>query len=246
MVPSARSSFIPLWQQVANDLKIDIGTGVLELLDRVPSEAELCERFGVSRITVRRALDELVGEGYLVRKRGHGTFVSRPNILRAMQRDNVDISLASYTDACRMSGHVAGARPMLCQKVKAPVMCQQLFGIPPSADVLHVERVRTADNVPILIESNFFHGSAFDFLCDVDLVDTSLFAYLEERLGLVPELHESCTLEVQSASPDLARELEVPLGEPLFCLAGKYYDQHGAPFFYGEQLIIGSRYTFTV
>lgn len=243
---SREPSFIPLWQQVVNDLKADIGTGVYELLDRIPSEADLCERFGVSRITVRRAVDELVNEGYLVRKRGCGTFVSRPNVLKVMQRDNVDHTVMSYSGICSQSGYKPGARPVSCRKTKPPVTCQRLFGVSPSADVLRVERVRTADDLPVLIETNFFSGPAFDFLLDLDLADCSLFGLIEERLGLVPELHESCTLEVYSASTEMAAAPEVVPGEPLFCLAGDYYDQYGNPLFYGEQYIVGSRYFFAV
>lgn len=243
---SREPSFIPLWQQVVNDLKADIGTGVYELLDRIPSESDLCERFGVSRITVRRAVDELVNEGYLVRKRGCGTYVCRPNVLKVMQRDNVDQTMMGYTEICSKSGYTPGARPVSCRKVKPPVACQRLFGVSPSSDVLRVERVRTADDMPVLIEANFFSGPAFDFLLDTDLTDCSLFALIDERLGLVPELHESCTLEIYSASVEMAAALEVVAGEPLFCLAGDYYDQHGNPLFYGEQYIVGSRYLFAV
>lgn len=240
------STFVPLYQRVVSDLKADIDTGFYEMGDKIPTEPQLCERFGVSRITIRRALDELVKAGYLIRRQGRGAFVTKPNVLRIIQRENIDTSMFSYSEACSACGYEPGAHCIMCRPVKAPITCQNIFNLCPSDDVLRVERVRTADGVPILVEINWFQLDSMGFLRDESLEDVSLFELIERRTGQIPMLHEPCTLEIVNASIEMAGELEVSAGEPLFCLAGRYFDGDGAPLFYGEQYIVGSRYSFTV
>lgn len=243
---AAPSPFVPLYQQVKNDLMADVDAGVLECGSRIPTEAALCERFGVSRITVRRALDELVADGYLERRRGCGTFVRRPSVLRIIQRDNNDTGTFSFSEACRACGYRPGAQTLSRRRVKAPISCQALFGLSPSADVLRVVRLRTADATPILIEVNFYHGDRFDFLLDEDLDDTSIDLLVRERTGLRQVLHRSCSLEMVAASVEMASVLDVTAGEPLFRLMGDYYDTYGEPMLRGERYIVGSRYSFAV
>lgn len=135
---------------------------------------------------------------------------------------------------------------MMRRRVKAPVSCQRLFHIGPSDEVLCVARVRTADGVPMLVERNYFLGHEYDFLESIDLTDCSLFALIKDRCDKVPELHEACTLEILGATAEMAPWLDVLVGEPLFKLAGDYFDSDGEPMFFGEQFIVGSRYLFTV
>lgn len=242
----AASRAIPRYRQIANKIKADIEVGRYPENSRLPGELELCGTFDASRITVRRALDELSKQGYCVSLRGRGTFVRQRNILRVLQRDNLDTGLFSYSESCRACGHVPGATGVICRTIKAPLACQEFFGIDPASDVLRVERIRTSDGIPVLIEANCYHGAEFEFLAHMNLEDLSLFDLLEKRMGSKPILRESCSIAVVEATVEMANRLQIAPGEPLFSLCGRYFNEAGAPYFYGEQYIVGSRYSFTV
>ncbi len=89
-----RQSTIPLYRQILEGIKQKIEAGELRAGDRLPSEQELMEHYQVSRRTVRTAVDELCGQGCLVRKQGKGTFVSKPKLHRKI------VNVLSFQDAC--------------------------------------------------------------------------------------------------------------------------------------------------
>ena len=102
--PLEKKSQSPLYQQLMARLKNDILAGVYPSGARIPSEQLLCETYGVSRVTVRKAMLDLVQEGLLVRRQGKGTFVADERI----QRDLLQIT--SFSAACRQNGHCAGTK----------------------------------------------------------------------------------------------------------------------------------------
>ena len=80
-------SLIPLYQQLMEDIKAALTEGKYATDEKIPSESELSELYHVSRITVRRAVEELCSEGYLVKKQGKGTYVSQPKVIRKITQD---------------------------------------------------------------------------------------------------------------------------------------------------------------
>ena len=102
----ANSKSSPLYQQIFEEIKGAIEAGDYVPKERIPSEPELSERYGVSRITVRRAVEELCAEGYLVKQQGRGTFVSTPHINRRLLQYT---AARSFTDVCRDSNMKPGA-----------------------------------------------------------------------------------------------------------------------------------------
>ncbi len=100
-------SAVPLYQQVMDDLKGEIARGVYASGSRIPSEMELAKYYGVGRITVRRAIEELSRAGYLNRQQGRGTFVCAPKLKRKIvQKGDVQ----SFSEGCAANDMVAGAR----------------------------------------------------------------------------------------------------------------------------------------
>lgn len=98
---------VPLYQQVMDDLKGEISRGVYPTGSRIPSEMELAKSYGVGRITVRRAIEELSRAGHLSRQQGRGTFVCAPKLKRKIvQKGDVQ----SFTDGCVANDMVPGAR----------------------------------------------------------------------------------------------------------------------------------------
>ena len=101
------SNVVPLYQQIKEDIKAAIERGKYKPNEKIPAEPELSAEYSVSRITVRRAVEELCNEGYLVKMQGRGTFVRTPRIHRKMTGGD---KLESFSKTCRESGRVPGAR----------------------------------------------------------------------------------------------------------------------------------------
>lgn len=236
-------SAVPLYQQVMDDLKGEIARGVYASGSRIPSEMELAKYYGVGRITVRRAIEELSRAGYLNRQQGRGTFVCAPKLKRKIrQKDDVQ----SFSDACRVNGMEPGACVISRKILPADSTEAQFFGVPVGTDLICVERVRTADGVPVMLENNIYVYEDNAYLSTAPLSNQSIFEFVRNRTGRTPAFTDPCTLEIACASPEVARLLAVPVGEPLFYMEAFFFDEQRRPFIIGRQRIVGSRYVFDI
>ena len=234
---------VPLYQQVMDDLKGEIARGVYVAGSRIPAEMELAKSYGVGRITVRRAIEELSRAGYLNRQQGRGTFVCAPKLKRKIrQKDDVQ----SFSDACRVNGMEPGACVISRKILPADSTEAQFFGVPVGTDLICVERVRTADGVPVMLENNIYVYEDNAYLSTALLSNQSIFEFVRNRTGRTPAFTDPCTLEIACASPEVARLLAVPVGEPLFYMEAFFFDEQRRPFIIGRQRIVGSRYVFDI
>lgn len=96
-----KNSIIPLYQQLSDEIKEQILLGKLKAGDRLMTEAELSQQYEVSRITVRKAIELLVDEGYVLRKQGIGTFIAEKKLRRVVDSENL---VRSFSETSRMSG----------------------------------------------------------------------------------------------------------------------------------------------
>ena len=246
---------IPLYQQVIDIIKNDINSGTYKAGARIPNEFELAESYKVGRVTVRRAIEELVQQGYLTKQQGRGTFVNAPKLKRIIrQKDDVQ----SFSDACRVNEMEPGARIVSRKVLPADATEAQFFGVPAGSELICIERVCTADGIPVMLENNTYVYEDNAFLAKADLTDQSIFEVVREQTGRGPARRseerfsrnaartEPCTLEIACASPEVARLLSVPTGEPLFYMEAYFYDEQQRPFIIGRQRIVGSRYVFDI
>lgn len=244
-------SSIPLYEQLRDLLKTQIDDGEFAPGERIPSEDKLNGMYGVSRITIRRALQDLVEAGYLVKRTGKGTYVaerlpftrSESKVAAVFTQDN---DVESFTEACASNGQRAGARLIVLEETSGMESERAFFGFGAEGRLLRVVRIRTADGVPIMVEENYFPAKSYGFLRDAVFENTSLFDIVASHGYGEPILKEPCALDLEKAPRDLAPYLEVPVGEPLFCLFGRYYDSDGAAMYLGKQHIVGTRYTFRI
>src|ERR1044071_8122941 len=117
----------------------------LSIGDAIPSERQLSADLGMSRLTVRAALDNLVRDGYLVRRRGAGTFVTEPKIAQ-------ELTMTSFTDDMRRRGMSPGSKTLDLQVVPAGARLGRLLHVSPSERVVVAKRLRFADRDPMAIE----------------------------------------------------------------------------------------------
>lgn len=233
--PLHADSASPLYRQLMQRIRADITAGVYPVHSRIPSEAELGEKYQVSRVTVRKALAELSQEGLLRRMQGKGTYVCVPR-LRSDLRE-----VTSFHEACRMMGCLAGARVISAQITHAEESVQEKLGLP-GPETVEIIRLRTADDEPIMLEQNCF-PMAYQDLLQEDLTG-SLYHLLNGRgVEAANGVHE---ISLCYASMQQARLLSVEPGAALLRLEQVIYDQHGAPLHTSNQVIRGDRFSFRI
>lgn len=151
-----RSSGIALWRQIAEDLELDIATGRLVGGDRLPTETELAARFQVNRHTVRRALGELAKMGLINASPGRGTFVAEAPIAYPIGRST------RFSEVIAGAGREPSGRLLSHDRLSATPDVAQWLQIKEGDDVIQVEHIRAASDVPICVATAWFPASRFD------------------------------------------------------------------------------------
>lgn len=231
-----KKSQSPLYQQLMLRLKNDISAGVYPAGARIPSEQQLCETYSVSRVTVRKAILDLVQEGLLVRKQGKGTFVAGMR----MQRDLRHVT--SFTDACAQRGQKAETRLISAQLVTASAEDAGQLGLSEDEPLFELIRLRLIDGEPLMLEINRFPAS-FDYLKD-EAAESSLYACLQAH-GIIPAsaVHD---ISLGHATPMVSKHLGTEVGDALLLLDEVIHDQHGQPLHLSRQWIRGDKFTFRI
>ena len=236
------NGFVPMYQQIKTAIKASIDDGTYKPKEKIPSEPELSQEYGASRITVRRAVEELCNEGYLIKMQGRGTFVSAPRIHRKFT--GIAGHVRSFTQACMDEGMTAGVQVLERQIVPVRKDEREFFHLEKDALLIHIERLRTADGQAVLLENHFFPYNDFKELMTMDLQDVSIFAMIEQVYGRKFSDTYYRTLEITKASSDEAQKMGIPLNEPLFYMNVYFLDQNNKPLCIGRQYYMGSRYMF--
>ena len=205
--------------------------------DSIPSERDLCARYGLARMTVRQTIDNLVNDGRLYRVHGKGTFVARPKI-------GMEMRLASFSEDMRAHGFEPGSVELSRQLVQAGRHVGLELGLAPDEPVHIVERVRTADGVPMAIERNYYPAALTPGLLDEPLKDISLFTVLVERYGLVFDDGQQ-SLEAGIADASDAELLQVPKGSAVLHYTRRALAA-GRPVEYVIATYRGDRYRVTL
>jgi GntR family transcriptional regulator len=203
----------------------------------VAPERTLSQRFNVSRTTVRQALHDLAVEGRIVRQQGRGTFVAPPKVTQPMQ-------LASYTATMAAQGRRPGSQVVDVSVVDAEAEVAERLGLAAGSSVVRVERLRVADDEPMAVETVYLDNGRFDGIAAELVADSSLYAVLESRYGVVPASAEE-TIETVLAPPAAARLLGTDPATPMLLLTRSSRDADGQPVEYVRSLYRGDRFRFT-
>lgn len=236
------SSLMPLYQQVHGEIKAAITSGRYLPGDKLPSEVELSKRYSVSRVTIRRAIDELSSEGYLTSRQGKGTFVNQHKLARKIRQGR---NVTSFSDVCSEMGMVAGAHVLTRRVVPAEGEGREFFGSGCS-QLVHVSLLRTADGIPVMEENSFFPFEQFAFLLKGDLENVPLFDLVAKRSRRLPQHCGMGTIEMVLCDVRRAERLAISAGEPLFFERAFFLDQDGAPLCMSNKYLVGSRCMFEI
>ncbi|MCI2420178.1 GntR family transcriptional regulator [Saccharopolyspora sp. K220] len=172
----------------------------------VPSERDLALRYGVSRLTVREAVGQLVAEGLLVRVRGKGTFTTRPRV-------DSQLHLASFTEDMRRRGMRPETEVLEAAEAIPPPRTAEALGIDPDQRAYWLYRLRKADGAPMAVERGWYHSGMLPRLLDHDLT-ASLYTLLARRYDVQLESGTQTVL-AEGADAETARLLGVRTGSPV-------------------------------
>jgi GntR family transcriptional regulator len=208
-----RQSKIPLYHQIVENLRELIQSGQLTAGEMTPSEWDMSEAYGVSRLTVRRAMDDLVRDGLLIRKHGVGTFVGHTSVAQIYPSE------LSFTRNMAQIGRKPGSRIVGLKILPAAPEIAQRLGVKSGENVFELVRVRLADDQPLILETTYLSAARFPGLGEADPMDGSLYSFLSAHYQvditaldhvLEPTLltnREAALLEVNPGEPAILSEM---------------------------------------
>jgi GntR family transcriptional regulator len=212
---------------------------VLELIRQlgvgtaIPSERQLSVDLGVSRLTVRAALDDLAREGYLVRRRGSGTYVQQPKISQ-------ELTMTSFSEDMRRRGMVPGSRTLSLTRQLAGARLGRFLHVSPGEEIVVVKRLRLADGVSMAIETLHIPSSVVPGITPGEL-EGSFYELLRSKYG-VEIATATQTIEPTVTNEEESAALAVPLHSPAFLFERTSRDHDERTLEFVHSIYRGDRY----
>jgi GntR family transcriptional regulator len=222
-MPSAQESL--LYSRVETVLAGEIADGALKTGDQLPTEDDLIARFEVSRITVRRAIQNLVRRGLVEIRRGKGTFVAEPKITQELTE------LSGFVEDMHALGRKPTARVISKEIVTADTTVAGHLGLTKGERVVRIRRVRLADGVPLSFDETYLPLKIGKKIITNNLKVEPIFSLLERKYG-VPLLEAEYKLEAVAAEGEVAAALRVKQGSPVFRIERTSYSTGNLPVDY--------------
>ncbi|CAN5812959.1 GntR family transcriptional regulator [soil metagenome] len=202
---------IPLHEQISTWLRGEIEAGSLAPDSQLPSEHELCQRFDVSRVTVRRALQTLEADGLIYRRQGLGSFVCDRRMAQGLVR------LTDFAQDLARAGMEATSRVLRREQEPCPPPVAERLGIEAGSSVLRLDRLRLGDGEPLALDRTWLAPFHAQLLEGHDLGRETIYAVLEREYG-IPILSGRYRITASSAEEEVAAALGVAEGEPLLVI----------------------------
>lgn len=238
MIELDRETATPLYLQVKAWMLAQIDSGSFLPHRRIPSERALSERFGISRMTVRQALLELIQEGRLYSRIGKGTFIAEPPILQPLR------GLTGFSEDMRSRGLVPSSRVLRAEIVPVPAQSRLALRLRTGEPVLALQRLRLADGQPLTIETAHLSFAGIDRLVTMDL-SHSLYDLLRTEFAIVPASAEMEAVARRGRPQELAL-LEMPDDIAVLALERTTFDLTGTPFEHTTSVFRGDRYRLSM
>lgn len=232
---SLRGVIVPKYQRVREALRADISRAATGTL--IPSEHELCAIHGVSRITVRRAIDDLIRDGLLTRLHGRGTVVAEapgPSAAAA-PRGGEQMDLRGFHRQMTAEGHRVTSRVIAQGLVLAPPGIAAALALEPGAQLVRIDRLRSVDGTVDHLTCAWLDAERFADLVDQDFSDQSLFEYLEVCHGISMR-RSDVTVGLRRPTGDEAERLGTGPDALRLCTTSTTYDPGGRPRLHGTTL----------
>ena len=238
--PIDKSIPIPLYFQLKTQFKDLINRGVLVQGDLTPPENDLVDYLHISRPTVRQALNELVVEGYLERRKGKGTYVSLPKIDAKFLNQ-----LKTFNDEMKEKGMAPSTTLLSMMCVGPRKEINEKLGLSEDAGLIELRRIRSADDEPILYQETYLPYDRCRKLLEEDFSRVTLYASLERIYGL----HVSRVtreIEARNAAPQTAKLLHIATNDAIALVRTIAYTDEGEAIEYSISHYCGNRVKFSV
>jgi DNA-binding GntR family transcriptional regulator len=231
-----RETPVPLYHQLAQQLSGAISRGDLQPGDPFENEVAMADRLGLSRPTVRRAIQELVSQGLLLRRRGLGTTVAGRQIHRRAE-------LTSLYDDLRRDGGADPRTEVLKHEVVEDAVAASALGLPVDTPLLHVVRLRSNGDRPLAILQNWLPPRYSDISRE-ELEGDGLYALLRARGGKPVVAHQRIGARTPTASE--RRHLGLRPSQPVLTMSRTAFDAVGDPVEYGDHCYHAEDYSIEV
>jgi GntR family transcriptional regulator len=219
------TSELPLYAKVESVLSSEISKGTLAVGQQLPSEDCLIERFAVSRITVRRAIQNLIGHGLVEIRRGKGTFVSSPKIVQELTE------LSGFVEDMHAIGRKPTARVLGKEIVVATETVARHLALTKGQHVIRIRRVRLGDGIPLSFDETFLPLEIGKKIVTNDLRSEPIFTLLERKYN-IPLVEAEYRLEAALATKDIGAALKVKEGSSVFVIERTSYSSKNVPVDY--------------
>src|SRR5258708_5185570 len=219
---------VPLYHQLKLLLQKDIEQGIYKPGERLPSEPELIRQYGVSRITVRQALDELETEGQVVRRHGKGTYVAEARIEQELVR------LTDFVEDMQQAGQHPSSRLLAFEHEPALSSIANALNLTSGTEVVRIDRLRLAEERPIAYDTTWLPFRFGNLLTGMDLNQETIYHILEERYA-IPVLSGAFYITAAEATAQQAAQLEVAPGSALLVIQRISYTTGDVPVYIQER-----------
>lgn len=229
---------VPLYLQMMDKLIKEIDSKVYQEHEKLPSEREFCELYGVSRITVRQALQELTLEGYIYKEHGKGTFVAPKSYNQNL------VKLYSFTEEMKKIGKTPSTKVISFKKMTADERLSTKMKIAPLAEVFQVVRLRIADDEVLLYETSYIPRAVFPQLTEADLIEKPMYDVFHDdyQIGVTRAIERFSATNVRSEE---AKYLKMNPSQPAMLI--KRYAYHNETLIeYTISVARGDKFDYTV
>lgn len=228
----------PVYIQIHNQLQANIEQGKWQVGEKIPAERVLTGEFGVSRMTLREAIQTLVDEGVLERRVGSGTFVANQKVQEKMS------GVTSFTELMKVQGKEPSSKTISYHLTVPSKTEAKRLKLKAGERVLRMERVRYGSGVPICYEVATVPADLVANFSKQE-VTSSFYRTLEEKADLHPG-HATQAVSATNATEKIANYLAIRRGDALLRMTQISYLQDGRPFEYVHTQYVGSRFEFVL
>lgn len=234
-----KQNLVPLYRQVYNYYRLLIEDGTYKLHDQIPSERQISEELSISRMTVRKAMEELVGDGFLTRVTGKGTFV-RQTMIRFEPS-----TLFSFSTSLKLLGYEIKTKIISVEVEEPSIAVRQPLNISKAEKVICIRRLRYVNSEPVSIDITYLPFNEYEKIITCDLTIEPLHLTMEKVSGCQLKF-TSDFIEGVSADKFLSQTLNIPIGSSLLLITGVSFSSFYKPLRYVLAYYRSDRFRFSV
>lgn len=229
----------PYYLQIREVIYNKIINGEYKTGEKLPSEDKLAEEFGVSRMTVCKALAELVNNEYLTRIQGSGTYVSK------IRKEGSQLDIVGFNDSMNKKGFKVNTKVFLKQLEVPSKEIVKKLNIPFTQKVIHLKRLRLVNNEPIVVQDTYLNAKLCEELLEVDFENNALYESIRNICGR-NIIRSKDIIEAIAADAETSELLEVKVGFPVLLTQRIAYVDNDVPIELTYSLYRSDQYVLEV